>query len=396
MEGLLTSSSWRVTAPLRSFAAGVRLARRRIRQLPERLAPRPAPASLCTAGLFPPEAPPPGGLVTAASPLLAHPELARDRRPPRLQGSPSDARVLVVAHVYYPEVWFDIEDGRPDSGVVTTLSSLSRRTEVLEPGVAGRLPPHAMIDVFRPCRGPAAVELAGRLLWLRRDSRCTKRSPHRVDGDAGGGAARRADAVAGGHSPYRRAATPRSLWGWCVPTGHVGGPETWGLNGFSVEVCCAHPFAFATWTCCSTCAGLMFLGHGRGLQGPGGILRLGLEHFAAGGGSRRRSTATCSSALRGRAPPRWASMSSRPHDAVAAAPRAAEANGAAQVLAFYLPQFHPIPENDEWWGPGFADRSTSSRRGRSSPVIVNHTYPVHSASTTSALRRPVPPKPPWQ
>ena len=47
MEGLLTSSSWRVTAPLRSFAAGVRLARRRIRKLPGRLAPeRPSPCRL--------------------------------------------------------------------------------------------------------------------------------------------------------------------------------------------------------------------------------------------------------------------------------------------------------------------------------------------------------------
>lgn len=376
MAEVLTSASWRLTAPLRGAAGKMRLTRRRARALPKRVLRRGAQVT-STAGLFPPAT---STLEWVDSPLLSLP-LKHDSPSVRMTRNVGPrARILVVAHVFYPEVWLDIEDrlSRLPEPYDLVITLVKGRAEGLEAGIRRRLP-HAriqLVDNHGRDMGPL-IELANAGWFEGYDAILkvhTKRSPHRVDGDAW--RVSLLDGVLPSPDGVRRILellrTDRDV-GIVAPTGHLKGAETWGSDRELVEALAARfPFAFDPDELLYP-AGSMYWARPWVLQRLAD-LELTTNHFAPEADHLDGSTAHALERFMGVLATASGLDQIEEADVASRLSKARRRNKTdPRVLAFYLPQYHQVPENDAWWGEGFTDWVNVAK---AQPLYDGHLQPA--------------------
>jgi lipopolysaccharide biosynthesis protein len=380
MNEVLTSVSWRATATLRATAGRVRLAKRKLKALTRRLASPSHRSSITpTAGLFAPVRLSQAG--DHLSPLLSQPVL-HGARSPRLFPQPwtSDAKLLVVAHVYYAEVWPDIEDrlARMPENYDLIVTLVRGRSEGLEQDITRRFPNARIHRVENRGRdsGPL-VDLARMGMFEGYDAILkvhTKRSVHRLDGDSWriellDGVLPSPEGVGRIVDLIRR---DKNV-GLVVPTGHIRGPETWGADQVLVEALAARiPFAFDP-DLLRYPAGSMYWARPWVLQRLAD-LELGSEHFEPEADHLDGSTAHAIerfvgvlASASGLDQVDTADVPSRLHRIRKAA------NTTPRTFAFYLPQYHRTAENDAWWGEGFTDWA---KVDGARPLFDGHAQPV--------------------
>jgi hypothetical protein len=306
---------------------------------------------------------------------------ARDM--PRLSaaGQPCTRPYAVVAHLFYYDLWDEIAEtlaaARPDADLFVTLTDRGEETQGMIERIRARFPE---ARCFRfPNRGRDILPFvhlanAGLLDGYAAVGKIhTKRSPHRTDGDHWRRHLMRGILPPEGLAPLlaRFLAEPRAAI-WVADGQHYRSEEWWGSNRATVARLLrrieirldpddelAFPAGSMYWlkpVMIAMIKGMTldpdeFEAETSQVDGTvAHAFERTLGFIAKAGGMRTFETGE---------------LGGRPPLPAPPAP--------AYVSAFYLPQFHPIPENDAWWGKGFTEWTAVTR---AQPNLAGHVQPA--------------------
>jgi lipopolysaccharide biosynthesis protein len=374
MATLQASRSWRMTTPLRLAAGRARRlriqARARLRSIASRRQPQD---SVATRGLF------------GRSPVLAP---ARTAVSAWATGRHHQHRVLVVAHVHYDEVWEELANRleRIPEGFDLAVSVTSGRAEGVVPAITARFP-HARIQIV-PNRGRDQGPLSLFASWGVLDGYDavlkvhTKRSLHRMDGDAW--RTQLLESLLPSPEGIERILLllrSDAGVGLIAPAGNIKGPEHWGSNLEPVTALAERIGLAFDPDDLEFPAGAMYWADPWVLQQ---VALLGLEEddLEPEAGHIDGSIAHALERFVGLVCTR-AGLRIVPTNRVASQldlaqrDRLRERRSSVRTLAFYLPQYHRIPENDAWWGDGFTDWSNVAK---AQPLFRGHRQPLEPGS----------------
>ncbi|MEO1188153.1 MAG: glycoside hydrolase family 99-like domain-containing protein, partial [Pseudomonadota bacterium] len=304
------------------------------------------------------------------------------RRP---AGSPEPAETAIVVHVYYPDLWDEMATTIDAAGIAhdlfVTFADQGPLTEDLPSRIEAAFPEARVIampnhgrDIF------PFVHLVNSGLLAPYKAVCkihTKKSPHRQDGDAW-----RRHLVAGllcgddTEELLNRFMADPTAGIWVADGQHYQGKRWWGsnldgttklLNRVEIKVdegALSFPAGSMYWMKPLMVAMI------RGLQLDQDDFELetaqvdgttahaferALGYIAAAGGLHIRQVSELT-----------APAASPSEEGLCVTPP-------GFVSAFYLPQFHRIPENDAWWGSGYTEWQAAAA---ARPQFENHAQPT--------------------
>lgn len=301
-------------------------------------------------------------------------------RPRRFGTVERRSRFALVAHIYYPDLWEEfaetIRTQPVDCDLFITLTYRGDESDALVAKIRADFPEAFVLPTENRGRDILPfLRLVNAGLLDGYDAVCkihTKKSPHRADGDLW----RRH--LIGGILPgealpamLERFVADPEMGFWVADGQHYDGTEWWGTNFETTRSLMRRLEIEVSRDRLEFPAGSIYWMKPV-IVGMLKALHLRDEDFeqekAQVDGTLAHALERCMGMI-ARAGQYRVVQSSE----LAALEPAAPRQRPAFVSAFYLPQFHPVPENDLWWGKGFTEWHNVTH---AAPAFAGHRQPV--------------------